>query len=100
MATSGLLAFALKKLLIRSGNWLPICLTVILPPLVFVPYGLFGLLRDIGKAAEATGQAPAHMIDNFSADLEALLAEGAIWLSVALPISILVTRWVQRRAMT
>ncbi len=98
VVASGFLASALKIYFKSGGNWLPTTITAILPPLIFVPYGVFRLFRDIGATEEATGRAPANMIDNFATSLEDLLVGGAIWLLIALPVSILVVRLIQRRS--
>jgi hypothetical protein len=95
---SGLLSLGLKKLFFSRGDWLPIVTTTIFPPLLFVPFGVFRLLRNIGAAAEETGQAPPNMVDDFASSLQTLIAMGAIWLLVACPISVFAVRWLKRRS--
>jgi hypothetical protein len=95
---SGLLSLGLKKLFFRRGDWLPIVTTTMLPPLLFVPIGVFMLLRDIGAAARATGHAPSNMVDDFASSLRTLIAMGVIWLVVACPVSMFAVRWLRRRS--
>jgi hypothetical protein len=94
---SGLILLVLKKLFFGCGDWLPIVATTILPPLLFVPFSIFRLLRDIGAAAEATGHAPSNMVDEFATSLQTLIAMSAVWIVVACPVSIFAVRGLKRR---
>jgi len=98
-ALSALFALAIRKLFSRPGNWLAVALATLIPPLCFVPIGVFGLLSDIGAAAQVSGQGPPNMINNFASELNLLLAKGAIWIVVALPVSLSIVRWHRRRTL-
>ncbi|MEI6643611.1 MAG: hypothetical protein WCL10_16395 [Novosphingobium sp.] len=85
---SGMLAIGLARLFSRWGAWLPVIITTVLPPLVFVPFGVFQQLVAIGAEAETTERTPPHAVDDFVSGLSNVLAMAGIWLVVGFAVSI------------
>lgn len=98
IVVAGLLCAAVRYLSPRRGDWLPILVSALLPPLLIVPFGILSMLRDIGASTPDGEQAPLGTVDKFADGFGALLTFAALWVVIGGITAVLVLHFYKRLA--
>ena len=93
IGVSALICVLVKWLFPRRGAWLPVFVSVVLPPFLFVPFRFVLMLADIGASTPDGASAPPGTVDKFADGLSSLLTFAALWLVIGGVTAFIVLRF-------